>query len=144
MRRRRRFGTQGQELITKVNVTPIIDVALVLVIILLVTAPIITATDMRIKLPEAHTRTAEDERNVSVTLGMEGEITVDQERVPQSRLATAIRTRLAVPGRDNDLVVVCADEGVLYSRVESILEDARRGGAQRIAIATRQKTGGQR
>jgi biopolymer transport protein ExbD len=139
--RRRGQSLQRPEMITKVNVTPIIDVALVLVIILLVTAPIITATDMRITLPEAHTRAAEDQRNISVTLGAEGEITVDKDRVARRDLARALRARLTEPGRDKDLVVVCADQGVAYAQVEGILEDARRAGAQRIAIATRQKQG---
>ena len=141
MRRRQRTH---DEPISKVNVTPIIDVALVLVIILLVTAPIITATDMRIQLPEAHTRAAEDERNISVTLGADGEITIDKDRVAPRDLARALKVKLAQPGRDKDLVVVCADRGVAYREVESILEEARRAGAQRIAIATRQKPGGRR
>ena len=47
----------------KINVTPIIDVALVLVIILLVTAPILSVADLDIQLPTAHTRGAEDERS---------------------------------------------------------------------------------
>lgn len=142
--RKRVQPLQRTEIITRVNVTPIIDVALVLVIILLVTAPIITATDMRIKLPEAHTRAAEDQRNISVTLGAEGEITVDKDRVQAKDLARAVRAKLTTPGRDKDLVVVCADQGVAYVKVESILEDVRRAGAQRIAIATRQKQGGRR
>ena len=54
--------------ITKVNVTPIIDVALVLVIILLVTAPMLSVADLPVDLPQARTREAEDERNVSITL----------------------------------------------------------------------------
>ena len=43
------------DLITKVNVTPIIDVALVLVIILLVTAPMMSVSDLPVRLPEART-----------------------------------------------------------------------------------------
>jgi biopolymer transport protein ExbD len=45
-----------QTLITKVNVTPIIDVALVLVIILLVTAPMLSVADLPVNLPQAQTR----------------------------------------------------------------------------------------
>ena len=128
----------------KINVTPIIDVALVLVIIRLVTAPMITATDMRIQLPEAHTRAAESERNISVTLGADGLITVDQDKVPAASIAAALRTRLGQPGREKDLVVVCADQGVPYSKVESLLDAARHAGAQHIAIATKQKARGSR
>src|SRR5262249_14221063 len=118
---RRRPAVRG-EMITKVNVTPIIDVALVLVIILLVTAPMITATDMRIRLPEAHTKTADDQRNVTVTLGKDGMLTVDKDKVAANRLAVVLHERLARPGRDKDLVIVCADQGVAYSEVEVILD----------------------
>ena len=58
-----------------------IDVALVLVIILLVTAPILSVADLDIQLPTAHTRGAEDERRISVSLGPNGELAVDDELV---------------------------------------------------------------
>ena len=47
-----------QIMITKINVTPIIDVALVLVIILLVTAPMLSIADLPVDLPQARTREA--------------------------------------------------------------------------------------
>src|SRR5262245_62210609 len=61
------------EMITKPNMTPLIDVALVLVIILLVTAPMLSVADLPVQLPQAVTREAEDERNVSITLGARSE-----------------------------------------------------------------------
>ena len=76
-------------IITRVNVTPIIDVALVLVIILLVTAPLISVADLGVHLPQAHTREAEDERNVSITLGTDGNLWLEQAPfgvVPPSRM----------------------------------------------------------
>jgi biopolymer transport protein TolR len=137
--RRRRMRVEP-ELITKVNVTPIIDVALVLVIILLVTAPMITATDLRIQLPKAHTRTAEDQRNISITLGPDGDLRLDQQPVPDGKLTQVLRARLAQPGSDDDLVIVCADASVHYSKVDALLDQARHAGAKRLAIATQHKT----
>ena len=49
--------------ITKVNVVPIIDVSLVLVIILLVTAPLMSVADLPVDLPQARSRDSEDERS---------------------------------------------------------------------------------
>jgi biopolymer transport protein TolR len=83
-------------MITKVNVTPIIDVALVLVIILLVTAPLISVADLPVNLPQAHTREAEDQKNVSITLGSGGELAVDDRIVAETELAAALS---AAPGR---------------------------------------------
>jgi len=135
----KRRVVSSPELITKVNVTPIIDVALVLVIILLVTAPMMTVSDLPVRLPEAHTREAEDERNVSVTIGTDGALAVDDRDVNEATLAAAMSERLAQPGNEGVLVVVRADTSIPYARVRHTLDVIKRSGAKRIAIATRQK-----
>ena len=128
------------EPITKVNVTPIIDVALVLVIILLVTAPMMSVADLPVNLPSARTREAEDERNISVTLASDGGLAVDQQRVTTELLAPTLAKRLSEPGNKDVLVIVRADTNAPYSSVRKILDDARIAGATRVAIATRQRT----
>src|SRR5262245_66449924 len=95
---------QRPELIAKVNVTPIIDVALVLVIILLVTAPMMSVADLPVNLPEAKTREAEDERNVSITIASDGQYAIDETTVLPAQLHDALRQRLAEPGNDGVLV----------------------------------------
>src|SRR5882672_9081026 len=101
-----RMRATRPEPITKVNVTPIIDVALVLVIILLVTAPMMSVADLPVNLPQARTREAEDERNLRVTISSDGRFAVDEETVLQQQLRAALATRLAKPGNQNVLVVV--------------------------------------
>jgi len=137
----RRFtASMGGDIIAKVNVTPIIDVCLVLVIILLVTAPLLTVADLPIDLPQARTRESEDERNVSITLGSDGSLAVDEERVAPEALEAVLRARLAEPGNEHVLVVVRADSGAPYGRIKELLHQTRAVGAPRVAIATRQKT----
>src|SRR4029453_6049400 len=101
--------TSHPEAITKINVTPIIDVALVLVIILLVTAPMLSVADLPVDLPQPRTREAENERNVSITLGTNGEVALDERRIERSTLRAALAERLARPGDSGVLVVVRAD-----------------------------------
>lgn len=138
----RRRVADTSDLITRVNVTPIIDVALVLVIILLVTAPMITVADLPVRLPEARTREAENERNVSVTLSADGRLALDDTEVTRATLGPALRARLAEPGNAGVRVVVRADSGVPHAAVRDVLGALRAVGAERVAIATRQKTGG--
>jgi biopolymer transport protein ExbD len=128
------------ESITKINVTPIIDVALVLVIILLVTAPMMSVADLPVDLPAARTREAEDERNVSVTVASDGSMAIDDKLVTMDVLGPMLAKRLAEPGNQNVLVIVRADTNTPYSSVRQVLEHARDAGAARLAIATRQKT----
>jgi biopolymer transport protein ExbD len=138
----RRRAAVNSSLITKINVTPIIDVALVLVTILLVTAPMLSASDLPVDLPLAHTRGAEDERNVSITRAANGDLAVDRERVTVATLGPTLRATLSRLGNDNVLVVVRADTGVRYSEIRALLREARAAGAQRLAVATRQRTDG--
>jgi len=135
-----RFRVQRPELITRVNVTPIIDVALVLVIILLVTAPMMSVADLPVDLPAAKTREAEDERNVSITIASDGQFAVDETKVVRERLRATLESKLAEPGNDAVLVVVRADTGVPFVTIRHTLDDARAAGAKRLAIATRQRT----
>ena len=135
-----RLSGERHGLIAKINVVPLIDVCLVLVIILLVTAPMMVQSDLPVALPEARTREAEDERNVSITLSSNGDLAVDDERVSRETLGATLHSRLAEKGNDDVLVVVRADSNAPYVAVREILDQARAAGAQRVAIATRQKT----
>ena len=134
-------ASQGSELITKVNVTPIIDVALVLVIILLVTAPLLTTSSLPVNLPVAHTREAEDERNVSVTRSETGELAVGEQAVTPATLRTVLSAELGQPGNEHVLVVIRADSQTPYAAVRGLIRDVRAAGATRIAVATQQSSG---
>lgn len=127
--------------IARINVTPIIDVALVLVIILLITAPMLSVQDMNVALPKAHTRGAEDDARISITLGTDGNLALDDRVVTMASLPVLLRSRLEGTEKDM-LVVVRADESTPHHVVRTILSHARAAGARRLAIATRQKVEG--
>jgi len=135
-----RLSGERHGLIAKINVVPLIDVCLVLVIILLVTAPMMVQSDLPVDLPQARTREAEDERNVSITLSSSGDLAVDDQRISREALGATLQSRLAEKGNENVLVVVRADSNAPYVTICELLDQARAAGAQRIAIATRQKT----
>lgn len=122
----------------KINLTPIIDVSLVLVIILLITAPMMTQADIDVCLPEALTRGAEDEKRITITLGKEGELAIDDNIIAPGSLPALLHSQLADKS-DDMLVVIRADQGTPYQAVRKVLSQASAAGAKRIAIATRQK-----
>jgi biopolymer transport protein ExbD len=124
----------------RINVTPIIDVALVLVIILLMTAPMLSSPDVEVSLPQASTRGTEEYRNMTITMGLDGRIAIDERLVSYTQLEAELARRLADPTRKNAIVVVRADAGLPHIAIREVLESARAVGATRIAIATDQKT----
>ena len=129
-------------MMTRVNVTPIIDVALVLVIILLITAPMLSVANLEIELPAAHSRDAEDQGFISITLSASGEIALDETLLSgMGQIRSALAARIKQQEGDKAMVVVRADAGLPHSLVREVMEEARLGGATHLGIATRQKGG---
>ena len=130
-------------MMTRINVTPIIDVALVLVIILLITAPMLSVADLEVELPAAHSRDIEDQGFISITLSKSGEIAVDELVISGvDQVQSALRSRIEQQEGDKAIVVVRADSGLPHALVRQVMEEARLGGATQLGIATRQKGGG--
>ncbi|MBK9776908.1 MAG: biopolymer transporter ExbD [bacterium] len=127
----------------KINVTPIIDVALVLVIILLVTAPMMSMSDLPVDLPAAHARDTERPDFISLTLAKDGRLAIDEAELGGlDEVAPRLRERLAARRDKDRLVVVRADASLPHVAVRRLLEAAREGGARNLGIATSQITDG--
>jgi biopolymer transport protein TolR len=135
----KRFIDECSAPVAGINVAPIIDVALVLVIILLITAPMITVLNMDIDLPQAQTRSIEDEVRLSISLGKDGALAVDEDIIAPENLRSELSRRIAAAPEDDILVVVRADAAISYDRVREIIKSAKQAGAKRIAIATCQR-----
>jgi biopolymer transport protein ExbD len=118
--------------ITGINVTPLVDITLVLLIIFMVTAKLVVSRAMPMDLPKAATG-GEVQQVFSVSLRSDGTTYVDQTAVPQdSDLLNRARNALQ---RDRELrVVVQADGTVPHSRVMHALDVLRQAGVIRIAF----------
>jgi biopolymer transport protein ExbD len=123
--------------VSGINITPIIDVTLVLVIVMLVTAPVIDIPNINVSLPEA-VSTESKEKNVTISLGKDGRVAVGEEIVPWDSVPAKINSRLR---QDKNMVVIIrADKDVEYVSVESLIEMVKtKSAAKRIAVATKQK-----
>jgi biopolymer transport protein ExbD len=136
-----RFNVTPDPIIPKINVAPIIDVALVLVIILLITAPMLAVTDLNVNLPQAQTRGLENEVSLTITLSKTGELAINEKTIAPENFSAVLWSRLNELENENVLVVIRADEDVPYQAVRKMLKEARAAGARRLAIATRQSGG---
>jgi len=133
-----KYNPKAEELIplAGVNIIPVIDVSLVLLIILLATSPILNMPGFEVKLPKAVTAEGK-EKNITVSLSLKGELAVNEARVQtMEEIIPLIQKDLR--SDKNFLVIIRADQGVSYGQVEQLMDIAKRSGAQRIAIATQQ------
>ena len=119
-----------------VNIIPVIDVSLVLLIILLATSPILNLPGFPVTLPKAVTSESK-EKNISISVSLKGDLAVNETTVNMATLGGALKKELA--GKKGFLVIIRADQGVAYGQVQQVMDVAKQVGAQRIAIATQQE-----
>ena len=138
----RRSFIQPSPEIARIDVTPVIGVALILVVILLVTAPLFPVADLGITPPAAFTRGAEDSARITVTVGVDGRYAVDDREIAPETLAAEVRRRLRLASGETPppVVIVRADASSDHADVRRVLRELRSAGAKRVAIGTLQRT----
>ena len=132
------FNTQSseeQDAISDINVTPLVDVMLVLVIILLVTAPLLTQS-VKVNLPKT-AETTPDVKDQPLQLGIDAQGQVTLNKKPLVDLA-ALEAELTVELQNNPETAVhlYADQGVLYSKVAEVMASAQHAGITKLAFVT--------
>ncbi len=120
-----------EEIISDINVTPFVDVSLVLLIIFMVTATYIVAQSIPVDLPEAGT--GEDVvTTFAITLTTDGQAYLDGEKMDEA----GIRKRISAAQKKNEdvRVVIAADKAVQHGRVVRIIDLVRKEGVAKFAI----------
>lgn len=119
------------EIISDINVTPFVDVALVLLIIFMVTATYIIAQSIPVDLPEAST--GEDVvTTFAVALTTDGNLFLDGVKMDEAGLRKKIR--LARSSNEEVRVIIAADKKVEHGRVVGIIDLVRKEGVAKFAI----------
>lgn len=124
----------GEDIVAEINITPLTDVFLVLLIIFMVTSSVISAQGKNVDLPEAVSAETTPQ-GVSVTMTAEGDIQVNDKLVSKEALEGELTAALA-DAREK-VVILRGDRKVLLGDAVNILDVADRAGAQGIALATR-------
>lgn len=133
-----RGGADGDEPISEINVTPFVDVVLVLLVIFMVTAPFIVRPAIPVRLPEAATGERPPESPLTITIAAAGEIRANGVLVRLDELPGLV----ASAGEPATMpVVVDADRDVPYGEVVRVLDRLRAAGARRFAVSVRPAAG---
>ncbi len=124
--------TEGPRPMSDINVTPLVDVMLVLVVILIITAPLM-ASSLRLDLPRAEgARPADAPRSVAVGLDAKGGLFFNDQPVTSEQMAQ----RLAEAAKSNPdtEVQLRADKTVPYGRIVEVMGTAQKAGLSRIGF----------
>jgi len=126
--------TGGEEIISEINITPLTDVFLVLLIIFMVTSTALVQQALKVNLPRSGAGESMPQ-SVTLTLTPDNEVFLDGKPVARGALPQALAA--AVAATSDRLVILEGDERVLLGEAVSLLDVARKAGAQKVAVATK-------
>lgn len=133
---RRRRGSRGKAAVmSEINVTPFVDVMLVLLIIFMVAAPLLTV-GVPLELPKtaAQAVSTEQEAPLTISVQQDGTISVQNTAVPEADLIAKL-TAIAAERNDNKLFLR-ADGKIPYERVVQVMGALNSGGFSNIVLVT--------
>jgi biopolymer transport protein TolR len=124
----------------EINVTPLVDVMLVLLIIFMVTAPLLVA-GVPVNLPDSRAKPLEqDQKPVQISLDKSGKLYVDEQETPMAGLPTKLA---GLPhGADAPQIYLRADRSLDYGRVMQVMGELSRAGLTKVALVTNEAQDG--
>jgi biopolymer transport protein TolR len=124
--------TPDRRLLSEINVTPLVDVTLVLLIIFMVTTPMLQR-GADVQLPQAEQSDPKEEERITLTLTREGRLYLDRQEIPRGSL----RERLAALARHRERVVhFRGDTQVPYGLVIEVLDALKAAGIETVGMIT--------
>ncbi len=133
-------NNNGRSVLSEINVTPFVDVMLVLLVIFMVTAPILYQ-GVEINLPKVESRpmpAAEREKKIIVTLNENKEIYIEKKRYSLAELKLEIRSLIRNKGKEleEEDVFLRADSNVPYGTVMEVMAEIKKAGINKIGLIT--------
>jgi len=122
---------RGATMLGEINVTPLVDVVLVLLLVFMVTAPMMSR-GIDISLPVANQPQIPPEDRITVSVSADGRVYVGDQPVNIALLED--RLRAMTGGRRESVVYLRADESLRYSQVIRVVDVIKRSGVERIGF----------
>jgi biopolymer transport protein TolR len=124
-----------KRLVSDINVTPLVDVMLVLLIIFMVTAPMMTQ-GLNVDLPETTAKSLrQEEKPIVVTVSKEGEISINNVTLVRSVLVQELQ-KSYLANKDQPIFLK-ADKNVTYGHVVTVMSDIKSVGFDKIGMITK-------
>ncbi len=125
------------DVISEINIVPMVDVILVVLIIFMVTAPIIMKPSISVNLPKSGSGDSTKPSKLNITVDKNGQIQLDGRNVTASEVKTVAQQEYA---RNQEVqAIIAADKDVSHGQVVSILDIVKAAGVKRFAISIDRK-----
>jgi biopolymer transport protein ExbD len=124
----------GMGSMAEINVTPLVDVMLVLLVIFILTAPLIVPQSMKVNLPKTQAVTLQEKnKKMELVIESSGALTLDGKQVNDKELERALSAASSNP---EVALAIQADKGVPYGRVAEIMAISQGAGVVKLSFVT--------
>ena len=132
------FSESGDApIMAEINVTPLVDIFLLLLVIFMVTSSVISQSSIPVNLPQSSqaANSAEPSSTVIVTVNAGAEIFVNAVRVPREDLGDALK--VALEKSADKVVILEGDREAVLGTIVEVMDIGRKAGALKFAVATK-------
>jgi biopolymer transport protein ExbD len=130
------FKTQddGDDIMGEINVTPLVDVMLVLLVVFIVTAPLLTNA-VHVNLPKTEETAPPDEKEaIYLSVDAQGKVFLEKQEIALDAIENELKSRKE---KDPDLALnLNADDGVQYGTVAKVMSSIERAGVTKLSVLT--------
>jgi biopolymer transport protein TolR len=133
-------SNEGRTVLSEINVTPFVDVMLVLLVIFMVTAPILYQ-GVNVNLPKVESRplpAAETGKKIVITVSDKGKIFIEKKQYTLKELKIEIRSVIKSQGKEveDEDVFLRADGNVPYGTVMDVMAEVKKAGVKKLGLIT--------
>jgi biopolymer transport protein ExbD len=130
-------SSDDSNLVTGINVTPLVDITLVLLIIFMVTATFISEQALQVHLPKVVKEEKAPQPALTVSLGEHGELKFNHKNIDLSGLTQQMTVETSV--NPEVQVILKADKDIPYEKLAEVLDAIKLGGVRKVALAMDRK-----
>ncbi len=126
------FASNSDDEISAINVTPLVDVVLVLLIIFMITAPVLYQSAIKVQLPKAKSGETTQKSPLNFTITQDGTLMWDKERADWAALPA--RLKALGPSILDQPAIISADEKTPHGTVIKLMDTLRQAGLAKFAL----------
>jgi biopolymer transport protein ExbD len=127
----------NEDAIASINVTPFVDIILVVLIIFMVTTPIIMKPSINVNLPKSASGDEATKAPLNITIDAKGSVFLNNQPIDEANLT--VMAKAAVATKPDTQAVIAADKDVPHGKVIAVIDAIKTGGVHKFAISIDKK-----
>lgn len=139
-----RGGRRRRNLVSEINVTPLVDVMLVLLVIFMITAPMMIS-GINVDLPETKSTPMKgNDEPLTISINKEGQIFIMDTKVEAKKLIPKLKAITDSKAKMNTRIFVRGDKNISYGRIMSVVGEISSAGFTKVALITNVESNGKK